>query len=150
MRQPIQLDSVFDNTGHMPLAHNVFECLGSEFSGDHLIHGLILVSCEELFKKKGRTRGHALHTHTAYRLPLLPSGPDGVHSAVLHETWPLARPFPGGERGIRTLGTTFGGTRDFQSRPFGLSGISPDCRMIPPRLRQRAAAQRNVIKDRSR
>ena len=28
----------------------------------------------------------------------------------------------GGERGIRTLGTTFGGTRDFQSRSFGQLG----------------------------
>jgi hypothetical protein len=31
----------------------------------------------------------------------------------------------GGERGIRTLGKSFGPTRDFQSRPFSLSGISP-------------------------
>ncbi len=30
----------------------------------------------------------------------------------------------GGERGIRTLGT-LARTRDFQSRPFGHSGISP-------------------------
>ncbi len=44
----------------------------------------------------------------------------------------LAEPEPvvslsnhGGERGIRTLGIAFDDTRDFQSRPFGLSGISP-------------------------
>jgi hypothetical protein len=32
----------------------------------------------------------------------------------------------GGERGIRTLGKSFGPTRDFQSRPFSRSGISPE------------------------
>ncbi len=32
---------------------------------------------------------------------------------------------PGGERGIRTLDPVISGIHDFQSCPFGLSGISP-------------------------
>jgi hypothetical protein len=61
-------------------------------------------------------------------LPLLPSGPGGVRRVSLRRTRLSTRCFLkifGGEGGIRTHGTPFGRTHDFQSGPFGLSGTSP-------------------------
>ena len=71
-------------------------------------------------------------------LPLLPSGPDGVCNLLLRRTRLSTRssfgrfrashaPYVvrGGERGIRTLDPVISGIHDFQSCPFGLSGISP-------------------------
>gem|GEM_PF-4053920 len=101
--------------------------IGSSFFTHHKRKIRVQVVCC-VFKKntKALQETGPYHTHTASCLPLLPSGPDGVRSAVLYETRPPARPCSyGGERGIRTLGTVISGTHDFQSCPFGLSGISP-------------------------
>jgi hypothetical protein len=50
MGQPVQLYGIAEHPRDMLLTHNIFEPLGSELTGNDLIHKIILVLKPRLFK----------------------------------------------------------------------------------------------------
>jgi hypothetical protein len=49
MGKPVQLYGITEHPRHMLLPHNIFEPLGSELTGNDLIHKIILVLKTRLF-----------------------------------------------------------------------------------------------------